>query len=41
MLAQFFADFNKFFDEVKEIFLITIDVKAMQERWNKLMVLFS
>jgi len=38
-LTQFYADFNKLFEEVKEIFPITADVKDMQERWNKLIVL--
>ena len=30
-LAQFYYDFNKFFEEVKEIFSITADVKKMHE----------
>jgi len=36
-LVQFYADFDGLFEEVKEIFSITGDVKEMQERWNKLM----
>jgi len=39
MLDQFYVDFNKLFEEVKEIFSIIADMKEMQERWNKLMVL--
>ena len=38
-LAQFYADFIEFSTKVKEIFPITTNVKKMQERWNKLMVL--
>jgi len=34
-LAQFYANFNKLSEEVKEIFSITTDVKEMQKRWNK------
>jgi len=38
-LTQFYADFNKLFEKVKEIFPRIGDVKEMHERWNKLMVL--
>jgi len=38
-LAQFYADFNKLFEEIREIFPITTDVKEIQERWNKLVIL--
>ena len=37
-LVQFYANFNKLSEKVKEIFPITGDVKEMQKRWNKLMV---
>ena len=36
MLAQFYADFNKLFAKVKEIFPITADVKEMLKRQNKM-----
>jgi len=32
MLAQFFADFNKLYEEMNEIFPITTDMKEMQKR---------
>jgi len=39
ILSQHYADFNRIYEEMKVLFLISQDVKKMQKQWDQLAVL--